>query len=58
MYNIFLIIINYNMKIMLFDSGIGLIPFIKEIIYLNKNNEYYLFMVMNIFLMVIKMKNN
>ena len=44
MYNIFLIIINYNMKIMLFDSGIGLIPFIKEIIYLNKKNEYYLFM--------------
>ena len=29
---------------MLFDSGIGLIPFIKEIIYINKNNEYYLFM--------------
>ena len=44
MYNINFLIINYNMKIMLFDSGIGLIPFIKEIIYLNKNNEYYLFM--------------
>ena len=32
------------MKILLLDSGKGIIPFIKEILKQNKNNEYYLFM--------------
>lgn len=32
------------MKILLIDSGCGLIPFIHEIIKTNKKNEYYLFM--------------
>lgn len=31
------------MKIGLVDSGIGVVPFIKEIIKQNKNNDYYLF---------------
>ena len=32
------------MKILLLDSGIGLIPFIKEIINQNKGNDYYFYM--------------
>ena len=32
------------MNILLLDSGLGLIPFIKEIIKTNKKNTYYLYM--------------
>lgn len=32
------------MRILLLDSGKGLIPFIKEILKIDKRNEYYLFM--------------
>lgn len=32
------------MKILLLDSGIGIIPFVKEILKQKKGNEYYIFM--------------
>ena len=32
------------MNILLLDSGLGLIPFVKEIIKCNKKNTYYLYM--------------
>lgn len=37
------------MKIGLFDSGIGVIPFIDEIIFQNKENDYYIYIDKNNF---------
>lgn len=37
------------MKIGLFDSGIGVIPFINEIIFQNKENDYYIYIDKNNF---------